>query len=284
MRLSSYIIKKCHNLTHPVLGEVLMLHRVTNKRSRLAANREIEITPAFLEGTIRSYIQRGYRLASIDEVAEIVKAGKTKQKFVCFTLDDGYKDNYTEAYPIFKKYNCPFTINVTTDFIEHKALIWWYVLEDIGVTDEEFDKYRSLTFRLLPSEIEHAFSEWFPDSVYSFNNKVNELALTEGQIVEMVESGLCTIGNHTVSHPNLSVLAKEKQLNEIKGAQVKLERLQGKPIKHFAFPYGYYNDNTVEILGELEYSSAVRTFGGKTRKGTVPYIVNRVELRQPADV
>lgn len=257
-----------------------MLHRVTNERSRLAANREIEITPTFLEETIQSYIQRGYRLASIDEVAEIVKAGKTKQKFVCFTLDDGYKDNYTEAYPIFKKYNCPFTINVTTDFIEHKALIWWYVLEDIGVTDEEFDKYRSLIFQMLPSEIEQAFSEWFPNSDYSFKDKVDELALTEGQIVEMVESGLCTIGNHTVSHPNLSVLTKEEQFYEIKGAQVKLERLQGKPISHFTYPFGYYNEDTISTISDLGYHTAVLTWGGKIRVHNHSHYLFRRQLVQ----
>ena len=40
-------------------------------------------------------------------------------KYVVFSFDDGRLDTYTKAYPILKKYNMPFTLNVCTDFVEH---------------------------------------------------------------------------------------------------------------------------------------------------------------------
>ena len=40
-------------------------------------------------------------------------------KYVVFSFDDGRLDTYTMAYPILKKYNMPFTLNVCTDFVEH---------------------------------------------------------------------------------------------------------------------------------------------------------------------
>lgn len=40
-----------------------------------------------------------------------------------FTMDDGYKDNYTNALPIFKKYNVPYTIFVTTNFPDRQAIL-----------------------------------------------------------------------------------------------------------------------------------------------------------------
>ena len=52
-------------------------------------------------------------------------------KCIVFTLDDGYLDNYTNALPIFIKYNVPFTIYITTSFPDHKFTMWWYALEDI---------------------------------------------------------------------------------------------------------------------------------------------------------
>ena len=39
---------------------------------------------------------------------------------VVITFDDGYKNNYTNAYPILKKYNIPAIIFLTTNFIDSK--------------------------------------------------------------------------------------------------------------------------------------------------------------------
>ena len=39
--------RKLHNLTHPMLGRILMLHRVVEHRSDDPAQRELEVTPDF---------------------------------------------------------------------------------------------------------------------------------------------------------------------------------------------------------------------------------------------
>ncbi len=273
--------RKIHNLFHPELGQVLMMHRVTPKRSRLAAIRELEVTPQFLEQTIVDYQQKCYRFVDMDEAYRVVQGGQQTGKFVCFTFDDGYLDNYTEAYPVFKKYNCPFTLYLTTDFLERKALLWWYVLEDLGVGDEEFDAYRKRVFDLKPSEIENAFSEWFPESAYSFAEKVNVMALNDAQLKEMVQSGLCQVGCHTVSHPFLSRMDKEEQFQEVFQSKEKLERLLGNAVDHFAYPYGDYNQDTIDLLKELNFKTGVKTWGGKIRKrDSRPFELYRIELRQ----
>lgn len=280
MSAFSLIRRKLHNLTHPELGQILMLHRVTEQRSRLVENRKIEVTPDFLEQTIIDYRQRGYRTASIDEAAETLKKGKTEKPFVCFTFDDGYADNYTLAFPIFKKYNCPFTINITTDFYERKALLWWYVLEDLGVTDEEFSTLREEIFKLKNSEIEPFFEKRFPQGNYSFEQKVSQMALSAEQIKTLSDSGLCTIGNHTVSHPNLTALSSAEQERQILEAQKKLEALTDKPVRHFAFPYGLYDNDTLRILERNDTVTATKTWGGKIRRGDNRLLLNRMELRE----
>lgn len=274
------LIRKIHNFTHPELGRILMLHRVTEQRSRLVENRKIEVTPDFLEQTIIDYRQRGYRTASIDEAAETLKKGKTEKPFVCFTFDDGYADNSTTAFPIFEKHNCPFAVNVTTDFYEHKALLWWYVLEDLDVTDEEFSTLREEIFRLKNSEIELFFEKRFPQGNYFFEQKVSQMALSVEQIKTLSDSGLCTIGNHTVSHPNLTALSSAEQERQILEAQKKLEALTGKPVRHFAFPYGLYNSDTLRILEKNGTFTATKTWGGKIRRGDNRLLLNRMELRE----
>lgn len=130
-----YLQRKLHNLTHPLLGRILMLHRVVVHRSE-GENRELEITPEFLRRTIETYHQQGHRFVSIDEACEIISQGHTNHPFVCLTFDDGYQDNYDIAYPILKQEEVPFAIYVTTGFIDNRHPMWWYTNEKLGISTE----------------------------------------------------------------------------------------------------------------------------------------------------
>ena len=127
--------RKLHNLTHPLLGRILMLHRVVEQRSE-GENRELEITPEFLRRTIETYRQQGHRFVSIDEAFDIISKGYTKHPFVCLTFDDGYQDNYDIAYPILKQMEVPFAVYVTTGFIDNRIPIRWYRDEKLGINTE----------------------------------------------------------------------------------------------------------------------------------------------------
>ena len=130
-----YLQRKLHNLTHPLLGRILMLHRVVEQRSE-GENRELEITPKFLRQTIETYRQQGHRFVSIDEACDIISKGRTNHPFVCLTFDDGYQDNYDIAYPILKQMEVPFAIYVTTGFINNRIPIRWYRDEKLGINTE----------------------------------------------------------------------------------------------------------------------------------------------------
>ena len=130
-----YIRRKLHNLTHPVLGRILMLHRVVEHRSE-GANRGLEITPVFLKQTIENYRRQGYRFVAIDEACAIITNGCSKQPFVCLTFDDGYQDTYDIAYPILKQEGIPFAVYVTTGFIDNRLPMWWYLGEQLGINTE----------------------------------------------------------------------------------------------------------------------------------------------------
>ncbi len=129
-------------LTHPVIGEVWQLHRVTDEQSVQARVRDYEITPMRLESLIVEYQRKGYEFISIAEVAERMR-GKRGKKFIAVTLDDGYANNYEVAYPIFKKYHVPFCIYVCKgmitgerreDNIEHYKML---SVEQLHALDKE---------------------------------------------------------------------------------------------------------------------------------------------------
>lgn len=232
----NYIRRKLHNLTHPVLGRILMLHRVVEQRSEYN-NRELEITPEFLKRTIETYHQQGHRFVSIDEACDIISKGRTNHPFVCLTFDDGYQDNYDIAYPILKQEEVPFAIYVTTGFIDNRHPMWWYTNEKLGISTE--------SLKTLDSD------------------------------------PLCTIGAHTVSHSKLDTLSPEEQTKEIVQSRQELETLLSHPIRHFSYPHGAYNADTLSIINQQAFRSVLHAWGGNIRRGANPLMLPRIELRQP---
>lgn len=232
----NYIRRKLHNLTHPLLGRILMLHRVVVHRSD-GENRELEITPEFLKRTIETYRKQGYRFVSIDEACEIINCGRTDHPFVCLTFDDGYQDNYDIAYPILKQEEVPFAIYVTTGFIDNRHPMWWYTNEKLGISTE--------SLKTLDSD------------------------------------PLCTIGAHTVSHPKLNTLSPKEQTKEIVQSRQELVSLLGHPIRHFSYPHGAYNTDTLKIVNDNHFASALRAWGGTIRKGDASLLeLPRIELKE----
>ena len=57
----------------------------------------------------------GFTTMSLEEVCEAFETGKVPVKPVAITFDDGYADNYTEAYPILKKYGMKATFFIITN-------------------------------------------------------------------------------------------------------------------------------------------------------------------------
>lgn len=97
--------------TRHAIGSVWMLHRVTDEVSLIESQRRYEITPAKLESLIQTYQECGYQFVSIADVEQSM-SGESKGKFIAVTLDDGYENTYSVAYPIFKKYNVPFCVYI----------------------------------------------------------------------------------------------------------------------------------------------------------------------------
>lgn len=135
--------RKLHNLTHPVLGRILMLHRVVEHRSDDPAQRELEVTPEFLEQTILDYRQKGYTFISIDELSSLLTThhSLSTKKNICITFDDGYQDNHDIAYPLLKRLEVPFVVYVTTGFIDNRLPMWWYPDERLGITTESLKSF-----------------------------------------------------------------------------------------------------------------------------------------------
>lgn len=124
------IKRKLYKLTHPLVGEIWMLHRVVEHVSNVPEQKELEVTVAWLEQKINEYQSKGYTFVSIDNLPEY-------GRWVCLTFDDGYRDNYTLAYPMLKRLGVPFTVYVTSGFIDNQLSMWWYPNQQLGMSSDE---------------------------------------------------------------------------------------------------------------------------------------------------
>ena len=257
------------------LGFVYMLHRVCQlDKNGILYNENMKVSPQFLENLILSYRKQGFEFLSVDDLYELMRGNrKQKKPFIVFTLDDGYVDNYTIAYPIFKKYEVPFCIYVATDFPDNKAFLWWYAIEEYlsGIAGKN-EKFVEMRQKVLSFSKEHFIDDCrklLPDFDLNPFKYVQTEAMTWSQIVEMSNDPLCTIGGHSVSHPAFSSL-KEKEIRfEIEEGVKRLQNHIKKPITHFAYPYGSLNE-----VNEREYN-ITEDYGFKTIMTTIQGFITK---------
>ncbi len=82
------------------------------------------------------------------------------------------------------------------------------------------------------------------------------------QLKQLSQSNSIEIAAHTLNHPNLTSLTPEEQMTEISESKRILETELGKPITSLAYPYGRFNDTTVELAKKAGFRTAVTTVDG----------------------
>jgi len=293
------LLTRADKLLHPRVGEIWCLHRVVGERSRMPSNRVLEITPDYLEEMIRSYSQRGYSFVPLDTILdETGKRGINARKMVNVSFDDGFADVFTNAYPILKRYHVPFTVYLTSGFPDGTVRIWWVELERILLSREsvrlsdgtvyaadsqerKIAAYEAICRRIVegPSSPGEEYRSLVTSSVCEAGLSAG-LSLSWGQLREMTDSGLCSVGSHSVSHPMLSKVTREVAEREMKESKSRIESMSGMNVRHFSYPHSSFSDSYTGLLAACGYCSAALGYGGAIRRGCPAYKLNRVHVIQ----
>lgn len=80
--------------------------------------------------------------------------------------------------------------------------------------------------------------------------------LSSQELRTLVAGGLVELGAHTVTHPFLPALPAASQQDEIGQSKVYLEGLLERPVVNFAYPFGSYTPETVQLVRASGFSSA----------------------------
>jgi peptidoglycan/xylan/chitin deacetylase (PgdA/CDA1 family) len=146
----------------------------------------------------------------------------------------------------------------------------WIVESDPGAPAEAFPTARHAAFASLLRVLVPLAEEERDDVVDSLveaaggrSPRASHRMLTDEEARRLAESALIDVGAHTLTHPRLSGLPRERQAAEILGSRERLEAVLGRTVTSFAYPFGQARDftrETVALVREagFRYAGAVR--------------------------
>ena len=93
---------------------------------------ELCMSPEKFEKQIAYLSTHGYHSVTLTQLYNYFYGnGKLPEKPIVITFDDGYKDNYTTAFPILRKYYFNATVFVITSNVGHNNNLSWDQLRDL---------------------------------------------------------------------------------------------------------------------------------------------------------
>lgn len=105
---------------------VLMYHRVVSKKNldKIFSHPGIVVETETFEKHLR-FLCRYFRVVSLDEFKERMITGQPFQDRICLiTFDDGWQDNFNEAFPVLERYGLPAVIFLPVGFIGTRKRFW----------------------------------------------------------------------------------------------------------------------------------------------------------------
>ena len=283
-----------HRLAGPRLrglGAVLMFHHVRPFQPRaFAPNAMLEITPAFLDAALTRVRALGYRILPLGEALDEIAVGGAAgaPPFAVLTFDDGYRDNLVHALPVLEKHRAPFTVYVTTGFVERTARLWWVELEEAvrrasrvevrigdaalslpaGTAAEKRAAFKAVYWPLRGGGEDRLLAvvgELAAGQGVDARGLVENLCMDWREIEALARHPLATVGAHTLSHPRLARLDAAEMRTELGAARTILEGRLGRPVPHLAYPVGDPGSagrREFEAAAAFGYASAVTTRPG----------------------
>jgi len=259
---------------------ILLYHRVAEG---FADPWSLCVSPTNFREHLAVLAARGVR--PLDALVEDVAGGRPRRAPVV-TFDDGYADFADAALPGLRAYGIPATLFVVSGALEASREFWWDELErvllipaalppslaiDLGGTcfawDVATDRDRRALYHALHRRIGRlagatrtavldAPAQW---AGVAPGCRPTHRPLDAVTLAAVARDPRITIGAHTVSHSYLGALPADEQEREIVGGKRALEAIVGAPVRHFSYPHGDHEPETVACVRAAGFDAACGT-------------------------
>jgi peptidoglycan/xylan/chitin deacetylase (PgdA/CDA1 family) len=285
----------------------LLYHRVNRSpKARFSPLRDLSVRTDDFDKHL-AFLKAHFAVISLSELVECLRHNKIlPANFAVLTFDDGYEDNYTDAFPLLVKHGVPATLFITAGLIEGLEPLWndWlelvllqaerpYLLLGDGAgirlplrtTGEKWYAFEWLSECLLPLTPsarvkmlqEVGWSLGVPSTPPTGSNR---RLLSWVQMREMQGSGIVDIGSHSMRHALMVGLDPALLEEEIGASRRLIMRRLGNDCLHFAYPNGRLCDFDETAVGRLRtdgYLSACTGEPGLLTRKTDLYRIPRID-------
>ena len=276
-------------------ARILYYHRVNDDNDPFFP----AISTRLFEAEMR-HVSRNYRVVGMTELMQRLEERST-EPVMAITFDDGYKDNYENAFPILERYGLPATIFLTTGSMDTGEPLWFEQLAlavkktrreclHLEVAPAQQIWLRTTAERLAGNARVFSVLRGLPDSQRRqlLDNVLRQLAdvdhgernhkmLTWDETRRMHGRGI-TFGGHSVSHPFLSRLSADGFRWEVSECKRRIEEELQTRVDFLAYPNGREEDfgqPNCALVREAGYRAAVTTIWGVNNEFTDPFQLRR---------
>ncbi len=268
--------------------QILVYHRVNDDHDPF-----FPATPIGVFARQMDYLASYFNVLSLEDAVQRMKNRDIPDNAIVVTFDDGYRDNYINAFPILKELSIQATIFLTTDCVDSRRVLWHdrifsafretkvLFLRSFGRDLKEYP-LRTLEEKLFAQQEVLKFVRslddterllWVDRLINLFEvedrKQAPDLMLRWNEIRAMHQNGI-SFGSHTVTHPILSRLSIDKARVEIYESKRILEEKLETPVRTFAYPSGRkidYNESIKSILKEAGYACGLTMMFGVNENG-----------------
>jgi peptidoglycan/xylan/chitin deacetylase (PgdA/CDA1 family) len=106
--------------------------------------------------------------------------------------------------------------------------------------------------------------------------RASHRSMTGDEALRLADIAGMQIVAHSVTHATLPSLSAEAQSTEIRDSKRQLEKLLGRPVTGFAYPFGDYGPVTARLVREAGFEWACTTETGGINRRTDPFRIPRL--------
>lgn len=254
------------------------------------------------------YISRRCHPVALERAAGFPGKDSAEHNYsIVVTFDDGFKNNYTCAYPIMKTYNIASTVFLTTSFVDkdprYGGILWTdYIssilqstaknnldLTDFGLgridLSDSLKRYHAkgrICFELKKldygekNRIIEEIGRRLESGVSEYDYGIFQ-SLDWDDVDRLSGGGLMEFGAHTVNHEILPGLPRDIMEREILDSKRIVENHTTKPVTAFAYPNGSFN-NEVKDRVSSHFDCALTSIEGLNHAGIDRYELKRFNI------